>query len=207
MINLLPPKRLLNMRIARSNTELRRYVELTVISMAVLAFAVAAAYYFLNNQNKDTKQVVAINQAQVNQLKPVQQQAEQLSATVSTISGLLSTNVKFSDMLIQIGGLMPSGSVLTGTQFSLEDLDAPLIVSAQVETEEKAAILRNNLANSPLFSGADIKSIIEIDEPESSTASTGTEAQAPAAASKEARYKYTTTINAYFKQNAGAKKP
>ena len=201
MINLLPPKRLLNMRIARSNTELRRYVELTAVSMIVLALAVAAAYYFLDNQHSDTKQVVAINQAQVKELEPVQKQAEQLSATVSTISGLLSTNVKFSDMLVQIGGLMPSGSVLTGTQFSLEDLEAPLVVSAQVDSEEKAAILRNNLANSSLFSDAVIKSIIEIDE-QPAVAAEGQVPEEP----KELRYKYTTTINAYFKKGVGASK-
>jgi len=202
MINLLPPKRLLNMRVARSNTELRRYVELTAVSMVVLAVAVAAAYYFLDNQYRDSKQVAAINQAQVDKLKPVQEQAEQLSATVSTISGLLSTNVKFSDMLVQIGGLMPSGSVLTGTQFSLEDLEAPLVVSAQVETEEKAAVLRNNLVHSPLFSKAEIKSIIEIkEEPGLATADAST------STAQNARYKYTTTINAYFKENVGAKKP
>ena len=50
MINLLPPQRLLDKQIARSNTILRRYVELSVISIAVIGLAVVAASYFLKSQ-------------------------------------------------------------------------------------------------------------------------------------------------------------
>lgn len=199
MINLLPPKRLLNMRIARSNTILRRYLELALISVVIVAAAITCAYYILHNQQQDIQKTVSINQEKVKKLEPVQKEAEQLSATINTIAGLMSKNVKFSDMLTQIGGIMPPGSSLTGLQFSLEDTSSPLVVSAQVVSEERAAVLRNNLANSALFKDAKIVTITEIKKEESETTD-------PTTPVVENPYQYTVTINAFFKDGIGAKK-
>ena len=199
MINLLPPKRLINMRIARNNTILRRYLELAFISSVVIGVAVMGAYYILNNQQQDIQKNVDINQAKVAQLAPIQKEAEELSATINTIAGLMSKNIKFSEMLTQIGGVMPSGSSLTGLQFSLEDTSSPLVVSAQVQTEERAAVLRNNLANSTLFKDATIVTITEIKQEEST-------ASDPATPVLENPYRYTVTINAFFKDGIGTKK-
>ena len=118
MINLLPPGRVLNIRLARSNTILRRYVELIIVGSLVLLAAILVARYFFGVQNDNIQRTVDLNNAKIASLQPVQKQAEELSATVNTISGLLSRNVKFSDMLTQIGGIMPPGSVLTGLKFS-----------------------------------------------------------------------------------------
>ena len=143
------------------------------------------------------------------QLEPVQKQAEDLSQTVNTISGLLSRNIKFSDMLTQIGSIMPPGSVLTGLQFSIEDVESPLVVSAQVDNAQKAAVLRNNLASSPLFKKAEIKNITQIEKKsDTNPPSVSTEPVLPTTdTSTRDSYTYTTVINAYFKDNViGVKK-
>ena len=202
MINLLPPARLLNMRIARNNVILRRYLELALLSMAIVAIAVIGAYYFLESQQNNSEQTASLARQKAEELAPVQKQAEELSVTINTISGLLSRNMKFSEMLTQIGGVMPSGSVLTGLQFSLQDLKSPLVVSAQVENEERAAVLRNNLANSALFKSAEIKSIIEIEEGDEEPVVNPDGTVVPA---QENPYRYTTTINAFFKDGVGVK--
>lgn len=208
MINLLPPQRLANLRLARSNTILRRYIELVIISVIILLAAVALAYYFLHDQQVNTRQTVELNQQKITQLEPFQKQAQQLSLTVNTIAGLMAHNVKFSEMLTQVGGVTPSGAVLTGLQFSIEDLKSPLIISAQVDTEQKAAILRNNLAGSTLFSKAEIQSITQ-------TGASGTTSSVPnnsdttagAGVASTSPYKFTTVINAYFKNNTVVGKP
>jgi Tfp pilus assembly protein PilN len=202
MINLLPPGRVLNIRLARSNTILRRYVELIIVGSLVLLAAILVARYFFGVQNDNIQRTVDLNNAKIASLQPVQKQAEELSATVNTISGLLSRNVKFSDMLTQIGGIMPPGSVLTGLKFSLEDVEAPLVVSAQVDNEQKAAVLRNNLAASSLFERAELKNITKIEEEEVSTTTPTVTATVPAlttAPKPVSAYKFTTVINAYFK--------
>ncbi len=202
MINLLPPGRVLDIRIARNNTILRRYIELIIFGSLILLAAILVARYFFGIQNDNVQRTVDLNNAKISSLEPVQKQAEELSATVNTISGLLSRNVKFSDMLTQIGGIMPPGSVLTGLKFSLEDVEAPLVVSAQVDNEQKAAILRNNLAASSLFEKAELKNITKIEEEETTATAPTVTATVPAltpAPSPESAYKFTTVINAYFK--------
>lgn len=201
MINLLPPGRVLNIRLARSNTILRRYIELIIVGSLVLLAAILVARYFFGVQNDNIQRTVDLNNAKIASLQPVQKQAEELSATVNTISGLLSRNVKFSDMLTQIGGIMPPGSVLTGLKFSLEDVEAPLVVSAQVDNEQKAAVLRNNLAASSLFEKAELKNITKIEDETSTTTPTNpsTGPSVSAIPQPVSAYKFTTVINAYFK--------
>lgn len=206
MINLLPPKRLLNIKIARSNTVLRRYVELILIGMVIVGAAVIAAYYFLNTQQSNVKNTLTTNQEKLSELSKVQKEAEELSATVNTISGLLSRNVKFSEMLTRIGGTMPDGAVLTGLQFSIENTNAPLTISAEVENEERAAVLRNNLLTSGLFKTVNIKSINLIKQAESSNEESETETETEetpvpdVANTSDERYRYTAVLDAYLKE-------
>lgn len=210
MINLLPPNRLLDMRVARSNTILRRYINLSLISLLVLALGLAATYYYFQRQLQNTQQSSVLTQAKLKQLEPIQKQAQQLSTTVTTIAGLLSRDVKFSDLLTKIGGLTPSGTVLTGLQFSIEDLKSPLVISAQVDSEEKAAILRNNLAGSPLFSKAEIQTITKGDGAATGTAGVPSNQQTSDVADENSDYPFTAVIKAYFKDanaiGSGAKK-
>lgn len=207
MINLLPPQKLANIRIARGNTTLRRYLELFIALLVIVIAALVSSYYFLSAQNANEQSVVDAEMSQVAKLEPVQKQAEQLSATINTIAGLSSRDVVFSNLLVQIGGLMPEGSVLTGLQFSTEDYDSPLVISAQIESEAKAAILLKNLQSSDLFESADIKTVSKNEEPEatappaSDTATEPTDATAipvPAAPTEVSPYKFTTVIEAYF---------
>lgn len=169
MINLLPPKRRLNIQLARSNTIFRRYLQLGVASLILLVAAFFVTLAFFTAQKNSTKQQLDIDKKKVEQLAPIHAEAEGLAATVNTISALTAYNVQFSDLLVQIGGIMPPGSVLTGLQFSIENIDSPLVVTAEVDNERKAAVLRNNLAASALFSRSEIKSIIKKDEPTTTT--------------------------------------
>lgn len=219
MINLLPPKRRVNIQLARSNTILRRYLQLGIISLVILVGAVFVTAYFFTMQKENTQQQLEIDKKKVEELSPVHDEAKELAATVNTIAALMAYNIQFSDLLVQIGGIMPPGSVLTGLQFSIEDTDSPLIVTAEVDTEEKAAILRNNLAASPLFARAEIKSITKKEAPEAVAPTTQQPAPTllpqspqtdstppatpatptPAPVTPPSPYQFTTTINVYFK--------
>lgn len=206
MINLLPPQKLANIRIARGNTTLRRYLELMIALLVVVIAALVSSYYFLSAQKANEQAIVDSEMARVAELEPVQRQAEQLSATINTIASLSSRDVAFSNLLVQIGGLMPEGSVLTGLQFSIEDYDSPLAISAQIDTEAKAAILLKNLQSSDLFESAEIKTVTKNEEPEPIAAPTETTTDtaittptpAPVQPAPVSPYKFTTIIDAYF---------
>lgn len=209
MINLLPPQQLANVRIARANTALRRYVELLFIAILVIMAAILGAYSLLRIQQKNVQTVVDNDKTKIAKLEPVQKQATQLSETINTIASLSSRDVRFSSMLTKIGGLMPDGSVLTGLQVSVEDFASPLEITAETDSEAKAAVLLNNVTSSDLFKSAEIKMINRVEEKtnEQTTTTTTTDATAqPTAETPPASpYKYTVVINAYFKQATGAR--
>lgn len=211
MINLLPPQARTNIKIARNNTTLLRYVELLILALLVVTTAYIVGQYFLSTQQSNVQNVVDANKVVIDELKTVQNDAEQLSATINTISGLLSREISFSDTLEQTSALLPQGSVLTGLQFSIEDLKSPLVITAQVDTEAKAAVLLKNLQSSDLFENTQLVSISQIKEETSVTtplAPTTPEATAPTApATASSPYKYTAVINAYFKPLESGARP
>lgn len=192
MINLLPPKDRMNLEFAKRNTVLRRYLELCLLATVFLAFLMVGSYYYLNQQKKNTQAELEFNQQKVAELEPVQEEAEELSKTINTISAIFASDVKFSSMLTDIGALTPSGTVLSGLELSGVDAKSPLVISAQVETENKAAVLRNNLAASDLFDDAKILSINRIGLEDSTDQAS--EEDAPA----DSPYKFVVTIEAYF---------
>jgi hypothetical protein len=194
MINLLPPKDRLSIEIAKRNTVLRRYLELALLSAVLLAVLVTGSYYFLKLQEKNTKKTIEINNQKLSSLSPVEDEAKQLSATVKTISALLSREINFSSMLTSIGQLVPKNAVLSGLELSSTDTNAPLSISAQVVDENTAAVLRNNLAGSYIFDKADIKSITKIGE-DSPDGSSSTQQDIK----KDSPYKFIVIIDAYFK--------
>lgn len=184
MINLLPPTRLLDIKTARNNTVLRRYIELLLLSMVIIGLAVAASYYFLDSRRNDVQSSLEANKKTINELKKTQDQAQGLSTTINTVAKLLAQNIKFSEVLTKIGNVMPEGASLTNVQFEADELNAPLIVTVDMVNEERGAVLRNNLAKSELFQDAKIKSIIAIEAPEEGYP-----------------YKYTAILQVYFKEN------
>lgn len=201
MINLLPPQKLANIRIARSNTVIRRYIELMLLSLAVIITALVVANHYLNVQQANVQKIIDEDQKALAKLEPIQKEAQQLSGTVNTIASLLSRDVRFSTLLEQIGGLMPSGAVLTGLQYSTDDLKAPLVISAEVENEQTAAVLLNNINASDLFASAEIQSINSVEEDSSTSSSASDQAIAT-----PSQYKYNATINAYFKETTSGVK-
>lgn len=200
MINLLPPRERIDIELSKKNSVLRRYVELLLLAVLIVFVVIAGSLYYLKQQENNTRQSLELNSEKMKELEASQEEAQQLSTTINTIAALLSRDLTFSAMLKDIGTLMPSGAVLSGLELSGTDTKAPLIVSARIENEQVAAVLRNNLANSELFDKAEIVSITKVGtENDSSSSSSSQNSQV------DDKYKYTTLINAYFSTKSEAK--
>ncbi len=200
MINLLPPRERIDIELSKKNSVLRRYVELLLLAVLIVFVVIAGSLYYLKQQENNTRQSLELNSEKMKELEASQEEAQQLSTTINTIAALLSRDLTFSAMLKDIGTLMPSGAVLSGLELSGTDTKAPLIVSARIENEQVAAVLRNNLANSELFDKAEIVSITKVGtENVSSSSSSSQNSQV------DDKYKYTTLINAYFSTKSEAK--
>ena len=65
MINLLPPKRVFGIKVARNNTILRRYLELSLMAMLFLCATVLIAHYFIHQQNVNTRTAIELEEVKL----------------------------------------------------------------------------------------------------------------------------------------------
>lgn len=173
---------------ARINTVLWIYVRLGLFSMLVIGTILVGSYYYLNLQHQKAEDTVRLDKERVADLEPYHIEAQQLSSTVNTVAAIMNNEFIFSDMLKHIGTLMPRGAALTGLELSSEDLEAPLIVRAQVDSEQRAIVLLNNLEQSDRFERAQIRTIQRASGEEGAGQSSG------------GRYRYIATLDVYLKQ-------
>ncbi len=184
MINLLPPQQKQAIKFGRINLILVQYIAVAVITIIALAGIIILGDNKLSNVQNQLRTEVKDGQAEVESLKGYHEEAREIASQIDTLSKLFANEVKFSELLTSIGGVMPTGSSLT--QLSLnEDRSLPINLTAQVVNEGTAAVLRKNLEESDIFSKADIVSLTVVED-------------------ANARYKYIVTISAIFEEGQGS---
>lgn len=158
MINLLPPKLKQNIKFGSYNVSIIQYGGLVLIIGVALATVMTFGVQFVRADEANLRSSISKKETQLAQYLGDQQKAIALSAKITTISKLLQGEVKFSNLIQEIGGLLPTGARLTGLQLT-NDLTEPFVLVAIVNSKEIATQLQQNLANSSLFIGADIQSL------------------------------------------------
>lgn len=187
MINLLPSELKIARQYGRRNRTLRSYS----ILLLLVALCSTAVLFFNSRliaaSEKNLREEIAQKQSQAASLDQVQKQYEKLAADLKTIEQLYGGEVIFSQLLPQIGSLLPAGTILNGLTLAGDKKDAPLSLEIDMQRQELAAVFQQNLVNSDLFEAADITVI----------ASKGDEAVSNG-------YSFSATISAQF---LAAKKP
>lgn len=156
MINLLPSDLKTDRRYGRRNRTLRNY-SLVLFLIGICSTLVM----FLNSRliaadEKNLRAEISQKQAQAAALEPIQKKYEKLAADLKTIEQLYGGEVVFSQLLPEIGGLLPSGTILNGLTLASGKKDAPLNLEIDMESQELAAVFQQNLTKSDLFEAADI---------------------------------------------------
>lgn len=188
MINLLPPELKLSYRYARRNRRLMSWSFALLVSTVGIA-ALAASGLLIMNRSVDTHKVdVAKVQARLTSqdLTGTQKEVTAISNNLNLMVSVLSNEVLFSKLLVQLGNITPPNVVLTNLTIS-QTADA-IDVTARASGYTAAAQLQANLADpdNQIFSKADIVNISCSD----------TDSKGAAAA-----YPCTVTIKALFADN------
>lgn len=161
MINLLPPELKESVRYGRLNVIMLKYA-LVALSVSALVFILMMVGGTLISQSQgEIKASIEADRARVNELRTAYAEAQKIAGVVDTIDSVLDREVQFSELLQEIGSIMPSGAALTNLSIS-EDRSEPINLLAAAQSEETIAVLRENLADSKLFEAADVISIASI---------------------------------------------
>jgi Tfp pilus assembly protein PilN len=158
MINLLPEAYANNIRFGRQNTVIRNWLIGVMLAIFGLIVILIGGWLYINQQAKNLQANIDAtnNQLKAQNLQKVQANAKEITGDIKVISKVLSTEVRFSDLIQAIGNDMPPGTVL-GT-LSLSQVNGALDLSASATDYASAAQIAVNLSNSKnqLFSKVDI---------------------------------------------------
>lgn len=161
MINLLPTEHFTLIRFGRQNSLLRKWIIGALGAIGGLIIILAGGWVYLHQQanNLQTSLDKTNSQLQAQNLAKVQQDAKEITGDIKVINQVLGNEVHFSDLIQDIGKVMPSGTVLSS--LSLSKIDSSLDLSANAKDSSAAAQIAVNL-NDPsngLFSKVDIVNI------------------------------------------------
>lgn len=161
MINLLPPDRVLVVRFGRQNSRLRQWIVGALCAIGGLIIIMAGGWVYLHQQASDLQTSLdkTNSQLQAQNLAKVQHDAKEITGDIKVINQVLGNEVHFSDLIQDIGKVMPPGTVLSS--LSLSKINGSLDLSASAKDSNAAAQIAVNL-NDPsngLFSKVDIVSI------------------------------------------------
>lgn len=161
MINLLPPADLENILYARRNTHLLHWLIAIIFAIAGVGAVIGAGHVAIN---RATDQVSAQVQSGTEQLKAqklqeTQTRVEDISASLKLATQVLSRQVILSELIPQIGGVLPSGTALSSLQLNKIEGGLDLVVSAS--DYQTATQVQVNLEDedNKIFQKADINAI------------------------------------------------
>ncbi|HET8690190.1 MAG TPA: hypothetical protein VFL81_02035 [Candidatus Saccharimonadales bacterium] len=161
MINLLSSEHKRNLRAARVNVVLRRYVNLILLVAIIAALIFAAGYLLTRRERSQAAAAISENQSQIAQYDKVRHQAEQFETNLKSARVILSGQVTFSQLIVDIAKTLPAGTVLESLHIETQDIGGkPITLSARtVDSAVTPLKLKSALEASPLFSNVSIISI------------------------------------------------
>lgn len=162
MINLLPDQRKEDIRAARANVILLRYMGIIMLALAFLGGALYLSYSLLQVTMKGNEEVIASNDTKAGVYNETRQEVDTLSSQLSETKAILDQEVRLSKILISIGQLMPADTILGDlTLDSSAITGSPFEVTAYAKSASNASALQARLQNSPLFSQVSLSSTEE----------------------------------------------
>lgn len=162
MINLLPIDKKAEIRAARTNLILIRYIGIILLALAFIMGSMYVAYTVLGFTKNSSDEVIASNDLKAGIYSSTKAQVDTLSASLAQTKQLLNNENRYSKVFVNIAQLMPPGTIfgkltLDNTSFN----GTPVSTKIYAKTSAQVVTLRENFQKSPLFSGVNFQSIVE----------------------------------------------
>lgn len=152
MINLLPDSTKREIRAARTNVVLRRYVTVLAAAMIFLATVGYGVYVVLMDTQTSAENTLKDNQAKASSYLTSKNQVASFQASLATAKATLDKEVRYSKVITGIAALMPTGAVLDSLNLSTTSFGTPTTLTVYAKTTTAALAVKDNFQSSPLFS-------------------------------------------------------
>ncbi len=162
MINLLPSDYRAHLRHGRLNARLRRWLVIGVFTIAGMIIVLASGWFYISKQVEDLNKSANATETLLHSksLVNVQKQADEISQNILIINQVLKREIRFSDLIQQIGKVMPPGAVLGS--LTLSKANGAIDITANTKNYSSAAQIAVNLGDpkNNIFAKVDVISII-----------------------------------------------
>lgn len=163
MINLLPPEVVKELRATRTNTMLRKYLITSILALVVVATAVAGAFY-INQQNLQAyQQEREESRRELASLSEVKKRIAEYNGELKVAESAIKNEARMSVLIANLSSVLPPGSVLSGIAFNVESLEEPAVIQAQVDSFNKAGVLKRNFDQSEFFTEVVLQQVSRAD--------------------------------------------
>jgi hypothetical protein len=186
MINLLPNSVREEHEYGRKNRKLTALIFLVAGTALAVAAIMIVSVGFLSDEETSIQKSIDENKAIITTLEAETSDLSDVASRLRTTYTLFDGSIKFSELIPEIGSLLPSGSVIDGLSLTGGNTD-PLQLNVSLISAELAPVMQKNLIDSELFEAADIITITPV----------GSDASA---------YNYSASVSVSFTGSAEAKK-
>ncbi len=153
MINLLPYENKKQLRAARHNVILAKCMIFLMSGILFLTIACFGAYSLLR-PGKSSGSAATDKES-----LSIISQANDIKSDIALSKNILNKHVKYSDIILELAGSLPSGVIISNLSINSTSLMSPIQLTLQAVSEEKAQETKNNLNKSAMFSKASIISV------------------------------------------------
>jgi len=185
MINLIPSQLRKDRQFGRRNRVLVTYVIALATTALLVAIVMIGSLEFFGTDEGALTTEIQENETSIAALRSSTSQLNETVVRLQTVDQLYESSVKFSELIPNIGSILPEGTILNGLSLVGGSTDA-LSLDVDMERPELAATLVRNLVDSDIFEAADVGNI----NPKGSDGD---------------RYRYGTSITTSFEGTAEAK--
>jgi len=159
MINLLPVSTKQEIRAARLNVILFRYILILALGIGFLGMIVGGSYIILGGVETTAKTTIATNNQKASSFGSTQAEADALRNNLESAKTVLSADIDYTKLLTGIAALVPEGVVLDKLTLNPAVFGTASTVQVYAKTTEDAIALKDAFSTSPLFSNVSFQSI------------------------------------------------
>jgi len=162
MINLLPEDTKKELRAARWNVILVRYIFVILLAFGFMTLVIYGSALLLAETRTSADSLIESTDTDAPEYADTQAQIDELSATLSGARSILDTRTSYAELLRAIGAQMTDGTVMSELELTQGTLNGqPVTVEIYAESAVAAANLRERFQSNPRFQGVNLESISE----------------------------------------------
>lgn len=158
MINLLPTTRKEDIRYAKLNRIVLRYLRLVILLGLVIGGILGATVFYVGVMKAQAATDVTNKQQEITANAPFMKQAKDASDRLLAIKGIQVSQTRFSLLLDDLAKVLPQGVAIDTITLTGDDTK-PVRIAVNGNTYNSVLAFRDAVANSSRISGVDLESI------------------------------------------------